>query len=89
MDREKLYGGLSTSLLKFVRHLILGNATLNPVHTGELKAHPCRLQNVSVEHNGLGRSLWYEQLLLVVSSTQFQKTLLHCALLVLLEQPRS
>ena len=32
MDREKLYGGLSTSLLKFVRHLILGNATLN--HTG-------------------------------------------------------
>ena len=23
MDREKLYGGLSTSLLKFVRHLIL------------------------------------------------------------------
>ena len=32
MDREKLYGGLSTSLLKFVRHLILGNATLK--HTG-------------------------------------------------------
>ena len=32
MDREKLYGGLSTSLLKFVRHLILGNATLNAIN---------------------------------------------------------
>ena len=36
MDREKLYGGLSTSLLKFVRHLILGNATLN--HTAALSS---------------------------------------------------
>ena len=42
MDREKLYGGLSTSLLKFVRHLILGNATLKP--------HRCIQGNLKLIH---------------------------------------
>ena len=52
MDREKLYGGLSTSLLKFVRHLILGNATLKPhiyIYRTEKAEHRIKKISFSLE----------------------------------------